>query len=293
MDVSSKPKTKRIAFLILLSLILPFIAYIGAEVIEEEFFSSRKAGVFWLFVILLGLMALTRAHILAVRTTNFRALYPILILSTIGFAWAFGWHSSSAWYNIPTFYDYTSSGYKVEQNKDHPNQFLFSGLIKEGAEDTVIRTILGAENVDWDKPIALELVSDGGSPQEAILIGEFVRHYNIQVEVVLKCISACTTILMASEHRYVHPRAWIGFHATYMDKPDAPPSYEAPSLKFFDEIRDEQLSKLGASSEFREHARVQDAEVGFFATYEQLKAESIINVTRRLYEDETKPPGYL
>lgn len=285
--------TKRIAFLLLLALLLPFIAYLGAEAIEEELFSSRKAGVFWLVVILLGLMALTRAHILAVRTTNFRAIYPILMLSIIGFAWAFGWHSSSAWYNIPTFYDYTSPGYKVEQNKEYPNQFLFSGLIKEGAEDTVIRTILGAENVDWDKPIVLELFSDGGSPQEAILIGEFVRHYNIQVEVVLKCVSACTTILMASEHRYVHPRAWIGFHATYMDKPDEPPSYESPSLQFFDEIRDEQLVKLGASPEFREQARVQDAAVGFFATYEQLKAEGITNVTRRLYEDETKPPGYL
>ena len=275
MSSLSKPKTKRIAFLLLLSLLLPFIAYIVAETIEEEFFSSRKAGVFWLVVILLGLMALTRALVLAVRTTNFRALYPVLLLSAIGFSWAFGWHTSSAWYNFPTFYDYTSPGYKVEQSKEHPNQFLFSGLIKEGAEDTVIRTILGAENIDWDKPIALELFSDGGSPLEAILIREFIRHYNIQVEVVLKCISACTTILMASEHRYVHPRAWIGFHATYMDKPD------------------EQLAKLGASPEFREQARVQDAKAGFFATYEQSKAEGITNVARRLYEDETKPPGYL
>lgn len=291
--MESRHKTKRIAFLILLALNMPFIAYIGAEAIEEEYFSSRKAGVFWLIVVLLGLMALTRAHVLAVRTTNFRALYPALLLSTIGFAWTFGWHTSSAWYNFPTFYDYTGPGYKVEQNKEHANQFLFSGLIKEGAEDTVIRTILGAENVDWDKPIALELFSDGGSPQEAILIGEFVRHYNIQVEVVLKCISACTTILMASEHRYVHPRAWIGFHATYMDKPDAPPSYDAPSLQFFDEIRDKQLAKLGASQEFRDQARVKDAEVGFFATYEQLKAEGITNVAKRLYEDETKPPDYL
>ena len=287
------PKTKRIALLLLFTVFLPIAAYMGAEAVEEHYLSSRKAGVFWLVLVALALLAFWRAHILARRTTNFRALYPLLILSTIGFAGTFGWHTKSAWYNYPTFYDYTAPGYQVEQSEDFPNQFLFKGLIKEGAEDAVIRTILGAEGVDWDKLVVLELFSDGGSPQEAILISEFVKHYNIQVEVVLKCVSACTTILMASEHRYVHPRAWIGFHATYMDKPDEPPSYEAPSLKFFDEIRDEQLAKLGASPEFREQARVQDAEVGFFATYEQLKAEGITNVTRRLYEDETSPPGYL
>lgn len=293
MESETNPKTKRIALLLLSAVLLPVTAYIGAEAVEKHYFSSRKAGVFWVVLVTLALLCLRRAHVLALRVTNFRALYPVMVLSTIGFAGAFGWHANSARYNYPTFYDYTALGYRVEQSEDFPNQFLFSGLIQEGAEDAVIRTILGAEGVDWDRPVVLELFSDGGSPQEAILIGELVKHYNIQVEVMLKCISACTTILLASEHRYVHPRAWIGFHATYMDKPGAPHSYEAPSLRFFDEIRDKQLSKLGASSEFREQAGVRDAEVGFFATYEQLKAEGIVNQNVRLYLKDAAPPSYL
>lgn len=286
-------KSGPITFLLLVCLSLPFAAFIGASEIEEYYFSSRKAVTFWLVTISLMLIALRRANSLALRTTGFKALGPILIISCIGFSGVFGWLAKSAWNNYPAFHGSDNPRYFVGQNSIYPNHFLFRGSINDGSGNRIIREILGAEKVDWQKPVVLELQSDGGRPQEAMLIGNFVKHYKIQVEVVGKCISACVRILLSSHSRYVHPRAWVGFHATYSTMPGKKPSYELPSLRYYDETCDDLLKEVGASEEFRERAQVQDAFGAFFPTYEELEREGIINNKSRRYLSKKLLPYYL
>lgn len=82
---------------------------------------------------------------------------------------------------------------------------------------------------------------------------------------------------MTSKHRYIHPRAWIGFHASYMSTEGKEISYNNPSLKFYDDLLEKYLDRLEVSSDFKEKTRIQDSIRGFFPSYENLIEENIAN----------------
>ena len=124
-------------------------------------------------------------------------------------------------------------------------------------------------------------------------MSEFISQYDIQVEIMGKCISACTLVLLSSDRRYVHPRAWIGFHASYMTLEDNNHSYDRPSLRFYDELLMRRLEEINATAGFRAKTKIQDAKGGFFPSYDLLTIEGIINQGSRRYLDESKAPSYL
>lgn len=293
MEKYAKPKTTRISLLIFLSMLLPLVGLIGAMALEESTSSPKKALFFWGVVILLTLASLGRAHVLARNIYQFKALYPFVLLAAFILISSFGWVSNNVWYSYYAFSDITPPDFTMSQSRKYPNHFVFKGSIDDGAEDRLVSKILGANNVDWDEPIVLEVSSDGGSPEEAILMAEFVNQYNIQVEVMMKCISACTYLLVSSDARYVHPRAWVGFHAAYSQRKGQEPNYNNPSLRFYDEWLDKRLAKLGVGQEFREQAQVQDAAAGFFPSYEEMQEVGISNQSKRHYMHDDKPPKYL
>lgn len=293
MEAHVKPKTTRISLLIFCSILLPIAGFFGAVSLEESSLSPHKALCFWLLVVLLTLVSFSRAHVLARNIYQFKALYPFVVITAFVMVGSLGWVSNNVWYNYYAFSDLTSPDYTVRQSKKHPNHFVFKGNIDSGAEDQLVGKILGATNVNWNEPIVLEVSSDGGNPEEAILMAEFVDQYNIQVEVMVKCISACTFLLVSSDARYVHPRAWVGFHAAYIQRKGQEPNYSNPSLRFYDEWLDKRLVKLGVGDGFREQAKVQDASAGFFPTYEVMQEAGISNYSRRRYMHYDKPPEYL
>jgi len=292
MDSTRNGKTKRIAFLLLCSVLLPVAGYYIAADIEDTQNSPSGGALAWAVLTTCGLATLFFAHFIAKKHYQFRALGLVAVLASLTFMAAFGWIANGAWYNYYFFSDYIRPKFSVHQDSEHPNQFLFNGEFEKGSANAVIRKILSSEDLDWERPIALELHSDGGMPQEAIILSEFVKHYSVHVEVIGKCNSACTLVLLASQKRYVHPRAWIGFHATYLKLPDGP-DYGARHLRFYDELLESELARVGTSNDFKERSKVQDSESGFEPTYEELVNEGIVNEFHRLYLSETQAPFYL
>jgi hypothetical protein len=288
-----KNKNTFIVTLLLCAILLPYIAYLIAADIEDKVFDPQLAAIVWFLVVLIGLGSLSCVNIIAKKYYQFEAFRPIVLMASTLTLVAAGWIANGAWYNYYFFSDYVKSEFIVDQHSSYPNQFIFNGKLIDGAANTTIRKILSSDNVDWDKPVTLEIHSNGGAPQEAMLISEFVKHYNINVEVVGRCISACTFILLSSKSRYIHPRAWIGFHATYMARHGEDPSYDDPSLTYYDEILAKHLDDVGANNDFKERAKVKNSKGGFFPEYQELKTAGIMNQNRRLYLANIEFPSYL
>jgi hypothetical protein len=293
MDISLSKQTRIITGLIFLTLLLPIVGFYGAAYIEVYYYEPFWAAVLWTVLVLFASFALWCAHQLAYRSFQFGALKFLSFSLTLAAIGSIGWVSNNAWYDYDTFSGFVYPDYQVRQSTEVPNQFLFDGPIVDGAERMIMMRILGADNVDWDKPIVLEVSSEGGNPKEAIIIGEFVKQYGIHTEAVGDCISACGIILLSSHSRYIHPRAWVGFHATYLDNTNEDERYDSPSLKFYDDWMQNRLKELGVSKAFRENALVRDITGGYFPSYEVLRNEGIINQSSRLYRPEDKPPSYL
>ena len=285
--------TNRIVFFVLCSVILTILGFYLAAAVEDTFFSPKGALIAWSIMCMFAICALYAAHVFSKDRYQFKAFGLLTVIATLVFTCMFGWIANGAWYNYYFFTDTITPTYTVQQSDKHPNQFLFKGKIREGAATALIRNILNNQSVDMDKPIVLEIHSDGGSPQEAMIMSEFIMHYNVQVEVVGKCISACTNVLLASELRYVHPRAWIGFHSVYLINIDETVSYDAPHLQFYNENLDKRLEQIGASVLFRKQVQIQDATGSFFPSYKVLKNEGIANQSIRLYQIDGKKPYYL
>ena len=281
-----------IVILLVLALIAPFIGFAVAAYLETEYWADDWAAAVWAIAALSSSLYLTYAHRIGAREFGFRALAPFMFVSWFLSVGSVGWVANNAWYNFDSFSGFVMPDYSVRQHKRHPNHFLFKGPMEIGAANFTTEYILGAEGVDWDKPVVLEINSAGGSPQVGILIGEFIRLYDIQVEVVGKCISACTFALMSSENRYVHPRAWIGFHAAYVPEEDGE-RYSDPDLAFYDKWRDDRLQALGATAAFISKSGVQDASGGYFPSYDQLTANGVANTQKRGYLPVDDLPGYL
>ena len=92
---------------------------------------------------------------------------------------------------------------------------------------------------------------------------------------------------------YIRERGWVGFHAAYLiDKNDIV-TYDTPHLKFFDQKIQNQLKTIGVSSLFLKEIKVQDANGGFFPSYERLKSEGVVNQLERIYESKEYFPYYL
>ena len=289
---NNKKINKSITILILCAVSLPFIGFYTATYIEDEMFEPKLAASTWLLFMFMAIGALSLVNKNAVKYYQYSGLKPAVTLSLLITFFAAGWIANGAWYNYYFFSDYVYPEYTVYQDTEYPNQFYFEGSLEAKSGTTLIRRVMGGENVDWDKPIVLAIQSSGGSPQEAIIISEFISQYNIHIEVMGKCISACTFILLSSENRYIHPRAWIGFHATYMNKPDNEPNYDSPSLRFYDEFLEKHLSRIGVSSLFKEKATIEDAAGGFFPSYDVLQKEGVSNQDTRIYMDMNKLPNF-
>ena len=288
-----KHQSKRISILIICSVILPFIGYFFAFEIEKEYSKPAIAVITFILFTLVSLISFFRAHRIAFKIYDFKALSPLVWLAFVCFISNCGWLINNAWHSKYSFsYNYLPN-YVVLQDKDIPNQFLFKGDIEYNAANTLIRKIMNTDNVDWDNPIALEIHSNGGSPQEAILMASFVKQYNIHVEVIGKCISACTRVLLASNSRYIHPRAWIGFHATYIKQTDKLVTYDSPHLRFFNENLYTALERLSASNRFIHKTKIQDSYGGFFPNYDDLIEEGIANRVKRVNNLKDTLPFYL
>lgn len=293
MTQTRKSKNKRITLLLLCALLLPIAGFLVAVDVEETQASPEGALLAWIVLTALGLGSLQLAHVIAVRTYAFKAIGPISLLSSFIFVGMFGWIANGAWYKYYFFSGYVHPEYIVHQDSNHPNQFLFNGALLDGAANTLIRKIMSSTNVDWSQAIAIELHSDGGSPQEAMLMADFIEHYDVRVEIVGKCVSACTLVLLASRERYIHPKAWIGFHASYVERENKEISYNEPHLEFFNELIEKQLEGTGASLSFRDRAKVQDSMGGFYPSYDELVDEGVANQTHRLYLPANDAPYYL
>lgn len=293
MDISQRTQTRIITGLFFATLLLPIIGFYGAAYIEDHYYTPIWAAVFWTVFVSLASLALWRAHQLALETFQFSALKYLSLTATITAIGSIGWVSNNAWYDFDTFSGFVYPDFQVRQSTEEPNQFLFDGPIVDGAERMIMSRMLGADNVDWDKPVVLEVSSEGGNPKEAIIIAEFVKQYGIHTEAVGDCISACGIILLSSHSRYIHPRAWIGFHASYLEDTDEEEMYDSPTLQFYGDWMQKRLKELGVSEAFRENAMVRDITGGFFPSYEVMREEGIINQPSRLYRPEDKPPSYL
>ena len=291
MSTNSKAN-RRIFTLLVLAIAMPFIGFRISSYLEMEFWAEEWAAAVWAGAVFGSALYLSYAHRIASRQFGFNAFAPFVFLGWLGSAASVGWVANNAWYSFDSFSGFVIPDYSVRQHKNHPNHFLFKGPMEIGAANFTTEYILGAEGVDWEKPVVLEINSEGGSPQVGILIGEFIRLYNIQVEVVGKCISACTFALMSSESRYVHPRAWIGFHAAYVPL-DEGERYSDPDLAFYDKWRDDRLQQLGASSDFVEKAGVRDATGGYYPSFDELNANGVTNLKKRAYLSPSELPGYL
>jgi len=288
----NKP-TLRISVLLICAIFIPLVGRQGAKIIEQIGSSPKYAALFWSICLLVALTSIAKAHSDARSSFNFSGLYPLKVLIGTAAFGTIGWIGNNAYYNYFTFSDFSSTKFKVEQSDDEPNHFLFKGHIETGAGSLVIRTMLGAPKVNWSEPVFLELHSEGGRPQEAILIAEFVQHYGINIEVRGKCISACTLILLSSEFRLVDPRAWIGFHAAYAEHPDGGQNYNLASLRFYDERLEALLISAGADTDFIKKTKVRDARGGYFPTFEELQKSGVVNRQYGLNGASQMPPSYL
>lgn len=204
-----------------------------------------------------------------------------------------GWFAN-AWFNDRfIFHGNEYEPWFVVQDDQFPNQFYFTGDLEIGAASDVTDTILEPEvPTDPAQPIVLQLDSFGGSVQVGILLAELVEQYDIRVEVVGRCGSACGYPLLASNERYIHPRAWIGFHAPYSEYSDGTISFDDNSLTFYYQILVGLLEKIGVSDEFIQSTNLKDAERLWYPSYERLKAEGIVNYFEPTYVEAEPPEGY-
>lgn len=289
----SKNRTKLITFLVTCTLLLPFLGYFSAAYIENIFYEPLIAAFVWLLFMCISITALYFINRIASRHYEFVCLKPTVYLACSSTLFVAGWIINGAWYDYYFFSTDIQTDFYISQHSDYPNHFIFDGEIAKNAGTLTVRYILNSENIELDKPIALEINSNGGSPQEAILISEFVEHYNIQVEVLGKCISACTSILLSSTSRYIHPRAWIGFHATYIKGSDNDISYDLPSLNYYDEKVEIALKKIGVHQEFINKSEIRDASGGFYPDFKELVNMGIVNRFKPTYIQANVKPEYL
>jgi len=289
---SNSSANRKIVVLILLAGIVPVIGFFVSAHLERELWQDDGAAAVWAIAAFSSALYLTYANRIAQRTFGFKAFAPFAFLAWIGSALSVGWVTNNAWYNYDSFSGFVAPDYSVRQHQKHPNHFLFNGPMEIGAAGYMTEYILSAETVNWEEPVVLELNSEGGSPQVGILMGEFIRLYDIHIEVVGQCISACTFALMSSQSRYVHPRAWIGFHAAYVELEEGE-RYTDADLKFYDDWRDKRLLELGATSNFIERSGVKDASGGYFPEYDEIVNNGIANTFNRAYLSADEMPGYL
>jgi len=289
---SKTTANRNIVILLILAILMPGIGFMLGAYLEIEYWADDWAAAVWAITVFSSALYLTYANRIAAKTFEFRALAPFAFVAWIASAVSVGWVANNAWYNYDSFSGYVEPDYLITQSKIYPNHFLFTGPMEIGAATDLTEYVLGAEGVDWNEPVVLEINSEGGSPQVGILIGEFIKLYDIHIEVVGQCISACTFALMSSDSRYVHPRAWVGFHAAYVELEEGE-RYTDADLKFYDSWRDKGLMRLGATPEFIEQAGVQDASGGYFPTYAEIVKNGIANTFNRAYLSADEMPGYL
>jgi len=281
-----------IVVLISLALIVPALGFALAAYLELEHWADDWAAAVWSIAVLSSALYLTYAHKVAAREFGFSALAPFAAVAWLGSSASVGWVANNAWYNYDSFSGYVAPDYSMYQSETHPNHFIFDGPMEIGAAGDLAEYMLGADGVDREKPVVLEINSDGGSPQVGILMGEFISTYNIHVEVVGHCFSACTMALLSSDTRYIHPRAWVGFHDAYVELEDGE-RYTDADLAFYNQWRDDRLRQVGALEEFIEKASIKDAEGGFYPSYDEMKTNGLINVYERVYLSSSDYPAYL
>ena len=289
----SRKRTALITLLVILTTSFPFIGFYTAALIEDKFYKPLLATFVWFSFTGLGVGSLYLISRIAIRHYQFNCLKPTVYIAFSTTLFLAGWISNGAWYDYYFFSSEVNADFTVRQHSEYPNHFIFNGKLAKDAGNITISRILNSEGIDLNESIVLEINSDGGSTKEAILIAEFIEHYNVRIEVLGKCISACTLILLSSESRYIHPRAWVGFHASYVVETDNDAIYDLPSLDFYDEKVELALRELGVQDEFITKSKIRDKYGGFYPSFEELISTLIANRFERTYIQEKVIPWYL
>lgn len=279
--------------LILATVMLPFSGFYLAAYIEDTFYEPLWASAVFDISLFLSFGCLVLTHSLSKKYWNFTLFkvigYPYLLLVLL----IVGWVSNNAWYEYDTFSGFVYPNYSVKQDTSSPNHFLFQGPMDLGAANLLTQTVLGAKGMDPNSEIVLELHSDGGSPQVGILMAEFIKQYDLNVEVMGHCASACTIAMMGSSKRYIHPRAWIGFHSAYLNSDLIDDRYDYESLKFYNDWLASRLIEVGADEVFVEKSMIEDSSGGFYPSFQELKDAGIVNLYQRTYKNSFEKPSYL
>jgi ATP-dependent protease ClpP protease subunit len=289
----SRKRTALITLLFISTIFFPFIGFFSAARIEDVFYEPLVATFVWLSFTGLGLCSLYLISRIAIRHYQFNCLKPTVYIAYSATLFLAGWITNGAWYDYYFFSSKIRSDFTIRQHSEYPNHFIFDGKLTKDAGDITVRQILNSEDIDLDESIILEINSNGGSPQAAILLAEFIKHYNVRIEVLGKCISACTLVLLSSSSRYIHPRAWVGFHASYMVGADNDISYDVPSLNFYDEQVELALREIGVQDEFITKSKIRDENGGFYPEFQELVSTLIINRFERTYIKKAVIPWYL
>lgn len=283
----------RITFLLCCSIIFFLVGFGGGYYIEQNYYHEDDAALFWLVSSILGLLTLHLADSYARKTFQFESIGHFKKMLVVAWLVFGGWLANNTWYHYNTFSPLVIKEYNLFKSNEHPNHFVFNGVLEVGAGSFITRAILNSKTLDMDLPISLEMHSDGGKASEAIILGEFIKEYDVAIEVLGKCVSTCSMVLLSSNHRYVHPKAWVGFHATYNFDNQQNVNYDANSLKFYDNHLVKLLRDVGASDAFIEQALVEDASGGFFPSFEKLQEAGIVNKQERTHLNDYDVPSYL
>ena len=100
------------------------------------------------------------------------------------------------------------------------NMIFFNGKIEKGDLSKLISSLKEEELIPSDlNPLPeIRITSEGGSIDEALKIGKFIRSSLLPVTAVDHCYSSCFVILASSVDRRIFGKTSIGIHRPYYDK---------------------------------------------------------------------------
>ena len=101
------------------------------------------------------------------------------------------------------------------------SSITLSGFIEEGDRDKLAAALEKARNRK-----TIILTSEGGFIEEAMSIADLIIDYELDTHVVVKCESACSTILLAGKKRTMQRGSKLGYHQSGWDLENITNAYE-------------------------------------------------------------------
>lgn len=140
--------------------------------------------------------------------SNFRFSPKILNLSVI-----FGLASLVVTTEVAASGRYIVDGERLhfDMNVENSEYELAHGLAPDDA------AVFGAYIMDFPEITTLVISGVGGSSRAAYRIAEIVESNRLDTIAQGRCLSACATIFLAGQNRYLARGATLGFHAPYLN----------------------------------------------------------------------------